>query len=90
MADILKPLAPPEAIVRVDATRNLLLLQGSQTQTQTWLDLVHTFDVDAMAGMSVGIFAFENDDVKETAKIIEMLASKGENPLDGLYRIIPI
>lgn len=90
MADILKPLAPPEAIVRVDATRNLLLLQGSQTQTQTWLDLVHTFDVDAMAGMSVGIFAFENADVKETAKIIEMLASKGENPLDGLYRIIPI
>lgn len=90
MADILKPLAPSDAILRVDTTRNLLLLQGSQTQTQTWLDLVHTFDVDAMAGMSVGIFAFENADAKETAKIIEMLASKGDNPLEGLYRIIPI
>lgn len=90
MADILKPLAPADAIVRVDTTRNLLLLQGTQAQTQTWLDLVHTFDVDAMAGMSVGIFAFENADVRETAKIIEMLASKGDNPLEGLYRIVPI
>jgi general secretion pathway protein D len=90
MADILKPLAPADALVRVDATRNLLLLQGTQAQTQTWLDLVHTFDVDAMAGMSVGIFAFENADVRETAKIIEMLASKGDNPLEGLYRIVPI
>lgn len=90
MADILKPLAPADAILRIDTTRNLLLLQGSQAQTQTWLDLVHTFDVDAMAGMSVGIFAFENADVRETAKIIEMLAAKGDNPLEGLYRIVPI
>lgn len=90
MADILKPLAPADAILRIDTTRNLLLLQGSQAQTQTWLDLVHTFDVDAMAGMSVGIFAFENADVRETAKIIDMLAAKGDNPLEGLYRIIPI
>lgn len=90
MADILKPMAAADAILKVDTVRNLLMLQGNQAQTETWLDLVYTFDVDSLAGMSVGVFPLENADAKEMAKILEMLTAKGDNPLEGVYRIVPI
>ena len=56
MAAILRPLATPEAIVRVDTVRNLLVLAGTRTQAEGWLDIVATFDVDLLKGMSVGVF----------------------------------
>ncbi|ODU10754.1 MAG: type II secretion system protein GspD [Rubrivivax sp. SCN 71-131] len=56
MAAILRPLAPPEAILRVDSVRNLLVLAGSRAQAEGWLSLVQTFDVNLLAGMSVGVF----------------------------------
>ncbi len=56
MAAILRPLAPPEAILRVDTVRNLLVLAGSRAQAEGWLSLVQTFDVNLLAGMSVGVF----------------------------------
>ena len=56
MASILRPMAPPEAIVRVDSVRNLLVLVGTRSQAEGWLDIVSTFDVDLLKGMSVGVF----------------------------------
>ena len=90
MADILKPLMAPDALVRVDTLRNLLVVQGTQTQIQSWLDLVHTFDVNALAGMSFGIFALENAEVNEIAKALELLAARGDSPIEGGMRILPV
>jgi len=56
MATILRPMASPDAIVRVDTVRNLLVLVGTRTQAEGWLDVVTTFDVDLLKGMSVGVF----------------------------------
>lgn len=90
MADILKPLAPPDGIVRVDTLRNLLVLQGTQNQTRAWLDLIRTFDVDALAGMSVGVFALEHADVRDVAKAIELISARGEGPVEGAIRVLPV
>lgn len=90
MADILKPLAPPDGIVRVDPLRNLLVLQGTQNQTRAWVDLVRTFDVDALAGMSVGVFALENADVRDVAKAIDLIAARGDGPVEGAMRVLPV
>lgn len=54
MAAILKPLLPADGLVRVDTVRNLLVLSVLRTQAEAWLDLVATFDVDLLKGMSVG------------------------------------
>ena len=56
MAAILKPLLPADGLVRIDSVRNLLVLSGTRTQAEAWLDLVATFDVDLLKGMSVGVF----------------------------------
>ena len=56
MAAILRPMSSAESIVRVDTVRNLLVMVGTRTQAEGWLDIVNTFDVDLLKGMSVGVF----------------------------------
>lgn len=65
MAAILKPLLPPDALVRVDTLRNLLVLVGTRSQAEGWLDLVNTFDIDLLKGMSVGVFPLKYANVRE-------------------------
>ncbi|MAL94635.1 MAG: type II secretion system protein GspD [Haliea sp.] len=92
MADILRPMADEEAFVRVDNRRNLLILAGTQAQLGGWLDMVSTFDVDMLAGMSVGLFPLENSRVEETAQVLNsMLGANAEgSELAGLVNIIPV
>ena len=65
MATILRPMVGPDAILRVDTIRNLLVLSGSRTQAEGWLSLVSTFDVDLLKGMSVGVFPLKYASVRE-------------------------
>ncbi|MEW6446140.1 MAG: type II secretion system secretin GspD [Pseudomonadota bacterium] len=90
MAELLKPVAPADAFLKIDTTRNLLVLLGSASQTQAWLDLIKSFDVDFMSGMSVGIFPLEYADAKETAKAIDLLLAKPDSATDGIVRVMPI
>jgi general secretion pathway protein D len=91
MAEILKPVAPDSAFVRVDTVRNLLILGGVSTQLNGWLDIIDTFDVDYLAGMSVGVFPIEyaTMDEVETALATLMASASGDkaSPLSGLVRI---
>ncbi len=73
MAKILAPVAPREAIVYVDSMRNLLVLQGSKAQLGGWLELVEAFDVDFLAGMSLGVFVLENASVSVVRDALQAL-----------------
>jgi len=65
MAEILRPIAQPTAFVRVDTLRNLLILAGSRNQIEGWLEIVRTFDVDLLKGMSVGVFPLQYASVRD-------------------------
>jgi len=73
MAEILKPMADESAFVRVDSTRNLLMMAGTRNQMEGWLDIVATFDVDMLKGMSVGIFPLENSSVSDIEEALSGL-----------------
>lgn len=92
MAEILKPVAQEDAFVRVDEGRNLLILAGTQLQLEGWLDIVATFDVDQLAGMSVGIFPLVNATVQELSIELELIISSEleEAGLAGLVNILPV
>ena len=77
MASILRPMAPAEAIVRVDTVRNLLVLVGTRTQAEGWLDIVSTFDVDLLKGMSVGVFPLKHVTTREVEAALRLLNSGG-------------
>lgn len=79
MATILQPLVAADAIVRVDAIRNLLVMVGSRAQAEGWLDLVATFDVDLLKGMSVGVFPLKYITVKELDGALGLLNAAGSS-----------
>lgn len=94
MADILKPLADEKAFVRVDNARNLLMLAGTQAQLSGWLDIVATFDVDMLDGMSVGLFPLQYSGVEELVEALNQLLDEasggpGEGSLSEVIRIMP-
>ncbi len=95
MAEVLEPVAEENSILMVDNTRNLLMLAGTREQLDGWLDLVATFDVDLLKGMSVGLFPLENSDVEEAAAGLEALLETGggddrAGPLSRLVRVVPV
>ncbi|WOJ93431.1 type II secretion system secretin GspD [Congregibacter variabilis] len=93
MASILEPLADKDAFVRVDDTRALLMMAGTREQLSGWLEIVSTFDVDLLAGMSVGMFPLENSSVDETLTALETLmeAAGGEGgDITGIVRVLPM
>lgn len=65
MADILKPVATPSAMVRVDTVRNILILAGTRAQLEGWMEIVKTFDIDILKGMSLGLFPLKYSSVRE-------------------------
>ena len=77
MAAILRPMVPGDALVRVDTVRNLLVLAGTRTQAEGWLDLVNTFDVDLLKGMSVGVFPLKHVSVKEVEAALRLVSGGG-------------
>lgn len=77
MATILRPLIPGEALVRVDTLRNLLVMVGSRSQADGWLDMVRTFDVDLLKGMSVGVFPLKYASVREVETALRLMAPGG-------------
>ena len=65
MAAILRPMAAADAIVRVDTVRNILVMQGTRAQAEGWMDIVNTFDVNLLRGMSVGVFPLKYATARE-------------------------
>ena len=80
MATILRPMVGPEAIIRVDTIRNLLVMSGSRTQAEGWLSLVSTFDVDLLKGMSVGVFPLKYASVREVEAGLALLTPSAARP----------
>src|SRR5690606_9082140 len=63
--------------VRVDTLRNLLVLAGARPQVEGWLELVNTFDIDILEGMSVGVFPLRYASVREVQAALELMGPAG-------------
>ncbi|MBZ0104738.1 MAG: type II secretion system secretin GspD [Sulfuricella denitrificans] len=93
MAKILEPLAPEGGggVVRVDETRNLLILSGAEPELRHALETIDMFDVDWMSGMSIGFFPLKHADVKVvSAELDKLFGEKSASPVAGLLRIVPV
>lgn len=91
MEKLLRPYATERAFVSVDNARNLLVLAGTRGELQNYLRTVSIFDVDWLAGMSVGIFPLQSADAERVVSQLERLfGEEGESPLAGMFRFIPL
>lgn len=90
MARLLEPFAP-ENTVRVDDVRNLVILAGGEREMRHLLDAIELFDVDFLAGYSVGIFPIKSADVKTLMTDLDkVFGAQAQGPLAGIVRVIPI
>jgi len=91
MQKLIKPFARPESVLLVDSSRNLIVLSGTPQELANYQRTVHTFDVDWLRGMSVGVFSLQHAGVNELMpQLDQMFGPKGDTPLAGMLRFIPI
>lgn len=80
MASILRPMGSESSILRVDSVRNILVMAGTATQAQGWMEMVRTFDIDLLQGMSVGIFPLKYVSIEEAAAALQLIGSSSGVP----------
>lgn len=93
MQEILKPVAGPQAFVRVDDSRNILIMAGTRVQMEGWLQIVDSFDIDSLKGMSVGVFPIEYAEPKEVEAAIGYIlngAGEDKKTASKLIKVIPL
>ena len=91
MLRILEPFSKDAASIRGDELRNLVILTGTERELRHLLETIEMFDIDWMAGMSVGFFQLQSVDVKNVMKELEaVFGTKDLGPLAGMYRVVPI
>jgi general secretion pathway protein D len=91
MAKLLKPYAKPDAFVSIDPNRSLLVMAGNPSELDNYQRTIDTFDVDWLKGMSVGVFTMQHVEVTKLMPDLDALfGSKGESPLAGMFRFMPI
>ncbi len=91
MQKILEPIASPDAFVRVDPNRNMLVLAGTSSELSNLMATIKTFDVDVLKGMSVGLYRVKNVEAAVVAKNLDALfGESGNSPMAGMVKIMPI
>jgi general secretion pathway protein D len=91
MQSILGSMASGNASVQVDKSRNAVMLTGTQAEIRNLLATIDVFDVNQMAGMSVGIFRLDYVKASTLAKELEaILAGPAGSGVDKLVRFVDV
>jgi len=90
MEKTLRPFAPDGAILRVDEGRNLLVLAGTSRELTTLQDVISTFDVNWLAGMSFALYPVEYVDAKTLADELGAIFSEARSPIANVVRLVPL
>jgi len=91
LAHMLEPYVPKGASIQVDAARNMLIVSGTGADLQALSELIATFDVDFLAGMSFGIFPLQNGTAKSIASDLGTVFGSGSgSALGGALRFVPL
>src|SRR5579871_1165512 len=90
LAKLLLPVSTSEGTIRVDTSRNELIIEGTAQQRETLLEDVRLFDSDWLSGMSFGLFEPKYMDAEELAKELGDLIGGTESPIAGVVRLVPI
>jgi general secretion pathway protein D len=90
MRKVLEPFAPQGGILVTDDSRQLLILAGSSRELAVMLNVVETFDVDWLQGMSFALYNVEYVEAEKLANELLQIFGDANSPLVGMVRLIPI
>jgi len=87
---LLEPYAREDAVLNADNARSMLVLAGTRAELRNYMQIVDTFDVDWLKGMSVGMFQIQRVEVADLITELEELLGGEDSPLAGMFRIMPL
>lgn len=90
MEKVLRPFAPDGGILRIDEGRNLLMLAGTSRELAVMKDVVATFDVDWLSGLSFGLYPVEYVDAKTIADEMATIFADPRSPIGNVVRLVPM
>lgn len=90
MEKVLRPFAPDGGILRIDEGRNLLMLAGTSRELAVMKDVVATFDVDWLAGMSFALYPVEYVDAKTITVELAAIFADPRSPIGSVVRLVPL
>jgi general secretion pathway protein D len=87
---VLEPIVAQGSVIRVDDTRNLIVVAGTQAELNTINNLIQIFDVDYMRGMSFALFPVKTSDPEAIVTELETIfGTEKDGPLKGVVRFVP-
>ncbi len=89
MKQILEPVSRQGSILRIDSTRNLIILAGNSTDLSAMREAISVFDVDWMKGMSVALHPLKASQPAAIAKELNTIFATDDGPGNKLIRFIP-
>ncbi len=90
MQILLEPYAREDSILTADDARSLIVLAGTRAELGNYRQIIDTFDVDWLSGMSVGIFQIERIEVGDLVAELEELLGGDNSPVAGMFRLMPL
>ncbi len=86
---VLEPFVPTGGVLQVDDARNMLLVSGTQRDIDSFVRLVNVFDIDALNGMSFGLFPLKQGAAASVARELTTILNSASGG-SGAVKVIPI
>ena len=91
MAEVLKGILSDTAVLRLDKSRNVMVIAGHGQELKQAVEMVNTFDVNVMDGMSFGLFPLQKASAETVIEELNLMLDTSEQaPLNGLLRFVAI
>lgn len=90
MKKILTPFASQDTVVSADQPRNLMVLAAPSPELRSLEDVISTFDVDWLKGLSLAMIPLEFVDPETLVKELDEIFGKEKSPLSGVLRFVPL
>lgn len=87
---LIEPVLRDGQVAQVDASRNLMLVTGTEPERRAVREMVAQFDVDWMRGMSFSIYAARRVPARRLAEELTQLLGGEGAAVAGLVRIVPL
>jgi general secretion pathway protein D len=77
--------------IHVDQARNLVLVQGTESERETAIDVISTFDVEWLSNQSVGVYPLRSTSPESMIQELEHVFEVGDGgPGQGVIQFQPI
>lgn len=87
---LIEPILRDGQLNQVDASRNVLLITGTEAERRAVRDMIAQFDVDWMQGMSFSLYAARRTNARRLAEELNQLIGGEGAAVAGLVRIVPL